>query len=94
VTYLQDGRSSWKCFSCDQLEARKTEIETAFGGRLLWQRLDERRACRIKFVLEGGYRSPEDKWEELQARQVDSMNRLNGALQSQIKTLKMGGAPS
>ena len=42
----------------DQLHARKDEIEKAFSGAPSWERLDAKRACRIKHVIErGGYRS-------------------------------------
>jgi Domain of unknown function (DUF4268) len=44
----------------DQLFAHRAEIEHAFGSPLSWERLEGKRACRIKFAQEGGYRSPED----------------------------------
>ena len=32
----------------------KTEIEQAFGAELSWERLDEKRACRIAYHMTGG----------------------------------------
>jgi hypothetical protein len=32
----------------DQLAAHREEIEKAFGGPLSWERLDAKRACRIR----------------------------------------------
>src|ERR1700733_334044 len=47
----------------DQLYVHRAEIEQAFGGPLSWERLEGKRACRIKYAQEGGgYRSPEDQW--------------------------------
>jgi hypothetical protein len=46
----------------DQLEKNKTEIEKKFGGPLLWQRLNDRRASRIRVSMPGGYRAPEEEW--------------------------------
>jgi hypothetical protein len=74
----------------DQLERQKPDIEKRFGGPLEWERLEGRRASRIRVTLPGGYRSPESEWDEIQARQVDAMNRFNNALQPALKTLKLG----
>lgn len=74
----------------DQLHSRRAEIDAAFGGELLWQRLDTKRASRIRVNLPGGYRSPPEDWKEIQDRQVDAMNRLHKALQPHLKTLKLG----
>jgi len=74
----------------DQLAAKREAIEAAFGGPLSWERLDEGRASRIRNRIEGGYRSPEDDWDAIQARKADAMNRLNAAIQPHLKGLKLG----
>jgi hypothetical protein len=74
----------------DQLLAHRDEIEARFGGELEWQRLENRRASRIRKTLPGGYRSLEEQWEDIQTAQVDAMNRLNFALQPALKLLKLG----
>jgi hypothetical protein len=72
----------------DQLLASKDEIEKAFGGTLAWERLDTKRACRIKHVIErGGYRSPESQWPELQAEMVETMIKLEAALKPGLESL-------
>jgi hypothetical protein len=72
----------------DQLHARKDEIEKAFGGTLSWERLDTKRACRIKHVIErGGYRSPESLWPEIQSEMVDTMSKLEAALNPGLASL-------
>ena len=73
----------------DQLEKHKADIEAKFGGPLLWQRLDDRRASRIQVSIPGGYRSPEKEWDDMQSRQVDAITRLNSGLQPYLKTLKL-----
>jgi hypothetical protein len=74
----------------DQLYAHRAEIEQAFGGPLSWERLEEKRACRIKFAQEGGgYRSPEDQWPKMQDDIISAMNRLEQALRPFLKQLKL-----
>jgi Domain of unknown function (DUF4268) len=72
----------------DQLHARKEEIEKAFGGPLSWERLDTKRACRIKHIIErGGYRSPESEWPEIQSEMVETMTKLEAALKPGMAAL-------
>ncbi len=44
-----DGEENKRIF--DQLHGRKEEIEGSFGSPLLWERLDAKRACRIKHKI-------------------------------------------
>jgi len=74
----------------DQLFAHRSEIERDFGGELKWDRGDNKKSCRIRFSVEGGYRSPEADWAGIQAKIVDAMNRLDTAMRPHIMTLKIG----
>lgn len=71
----------------DLLHQNKEKIEASFGGELEWQRLPERRACRIRKAIRGGNNSPEEEWDSIQERQVDAMNRLHAALRPFLKSL-------
>lgn len=76
----------------DQLHAQKAEIEKDFGGPLRWERLEGKRACRIKYAQTGGgYRTPEEKWPELQDNVVKAMDRLEKALRPHLGALKLRG---
>lgn len=69
----------------DQLNGKRTQIEQAFGNPLVWERLDDKRACRIKFVIDsGGYRSPTSTWPAIQQEMVDAMTRLETAFLPQL----------
>ncbi len=73
----------------DFLHGHKTEIEQVFGGELSWQRLDDKRACRIAFTTPlGGWRSEESRWPETQDAMIDAMIRLEKALSPQLAKLK------
>ncbi len=74
----------------DQLHANQAEIEKAFGGPLGWERLDGKRACRIRFTQPGGYRSPEESWPAIQEGIIAAMTRLEQALRPFLKQLKLG----
>lgn len=74
----------------DQLEAHKVEVENAFGAPLSWERLEGKRACRIRFTQTGGgYRSPEEQWPRLQDGIIGAMTRLEQALRPFLKQLKL-----
>jgi len=72
----------------DQLFKVKENINQAFGEPLLWERLDEKRACRISKVIEVcGYRDDEKKWPGAHDALIDAMIRLEKALKPHIKKL-------
>ena len=73
----------------DQLAAARAEVDEKVGGTVVWQRLDRRRACRIKVTVPGGYRSPVDDWDAIQTKLVKAMNDLHQALQPHIKKLRL-----
>lgn len=75
----------------DQLLGHKGEVEQAFGGPLSWQRLDGKRACRIRHTdPSGGYRSPEEQWPALHDALCRAMDRLERALRPHLKQLRLG----
>ena len=74
----------------DQLFTHKAKIEQDFGAPLSWERLDAKRACRVRATLPGGYGSPEEEWGTIQTSLVQTMNRLEKALRPYLKSLKIG----
>lgn len=72
----------------DQLYKYKKEIEKEFGGKLNWERLDNRRASRISVKFEGVGLKNKDKWESLQDKMIETMIRLEKAFGTYIKKLK------
>jgi hypothetical protein len=71
----------------DQLHSKKDEVENAFGGDLIWQRLDSGQASRIKHTVEGGYKASESEWPVIHAKMVDAMIRLEGAIRPFLEQL-------
>lgn len=74
----------------DQLLANRDHIDKAFGEPLIWQRLEGKRACRIRHTQTGGgYRSPEEQWPKLQDKIIMDMDRLEKALRPYLKQLRL-----
>jgi hypothetical protein len=62
-------------------------IEQDFGEPLDWQDLPDSRSCRIRKVVEGGYRTPSDAWPDTFAKLVDAMIRLDKTFKPHVQKL-------
>ena len=74
----------------DQLLQSEEQVQGALSFPMTWQRLDGRRACRLRVDLPGGYRSPESEWPEIQQRMTDAMTQLEAALKPGLRGLQLG----
>lgn len=72
----------------DQLARAKKPIQTAFGGPLDWQRLNQKRACRIKKALPSDGLADDAKWPDIQRSLIDTMIRFEKALKPHIQKLR------
>ena len=68
------------------LAAHRVAVEDAFGGELLWQRLDDKRAGRISFTVPGGW-ADDATWPGAIEAAIDAMTRLYGALGRLVEEL-------
>ncbi len=66
----------------------KDKIEGKIGEKLDWQKLEGRRAMRIKISIKGGYRDSEEEWNVTHIELVDAMIRFEEALKPFIQKLK------
>jgi len=64
----------------DLLAQDKSSIENVFGEPLEWERLDSKRASRIRKTFSSLGLSQEDGWPELQDQMIDAMIRLEKAV--------------
>jgi hypothetical protein len=86
--YIDRGDAAENKHVFDRLYEARGSVEQAFGDALIWDRLDTKRACRIKYRLRaGGYRSPEDEWKAIHSGMVDAMTRLERAILPAIREL-------
>jgi hypothetical protein len=84
---LGAGRDEDNLRAFDELQAHKAEIEREFGEPLEWQELPESVGCRIRKVIQGGYRSPLESWPKLHEQLVDAMIRLDKVMRPHVQRL-------
>ena len=98
-----DGLDSWKAqWSTEGLDIQvfqleitdfddcvrvTAEIEEKMGQNLSWERLDNRRACRISIKFEGPGLRDRDHWDEIQDKMIDTMIKLENVFKEHIKKL-------
>lgn len=73
----------------DALFSQRQAIETDFGGELIWERLDDKRACRVKAEAEGNIYERE-RWEEMIEYMTDAMVRLERAIKARLRQVAAG----
>jgi len=71
----------------DALHAEKPVIEAKFGGDLVWERLDDKRASRVSQAIDVGGYADEGKWPEIQKSLVELMVRFEAALSEHVNAL-------
>ena len=71
----------------DRLFDQKNAIESEFGHELSWQRLNDKRACRIALYRDGTITDPEEKLLELVDWGVSMMLKLKNALTPRVESV-------
>lgn len=72
----------------DRLHNDKDKIEQLFGAPLRWQRLENRRVCRISYLLPDGGWSDQARWPTIADASIDAMQRLHQALHPYLPSLR------
>ena len=73
--YIDRGNKEENKQVFDYLFDKKNEIETDFSDTLTWERLDDKRASRIKYETQGNV-FDKSEWEKMSNFMVDAMIRL------------------
>jgi hypothetical protein len=71
----------------NELKEHRATIEAAFGAELEWQDLPDSRACRIRKVVPGGYRSAESDWPKIHEDLVTAMINLDKSIRPFVHEL-------
>jgi hypothetical protein len=87
--YMSKGSKDINKFIFDELQTQKEEIEKKFGSSLQWERLDDKKACRIKYELNEVDYFNRDDWKKMIAFMIDGMQRLEKSFREPISKLKI-----
>src|SRR5699024_3111767 len=84
LVYMQRPVAEENKFLFDFLHERKEQIETTFGDKLEWMRLDDKKASRINFRLAvDGY--DQAQWSSYIQWHLEHMTRLEQAFKQFIR---------
>ena len=79
--YIDRGNKEENKQAFDFLFDKKDSIEKEFGNTLTWERLDDKRASRIKYETQGNVFDKE-QWEQMSDFMLDAMIRLEKTFKS------------
>lgn len=82
--YIDNGDQMWNKRAFGYFFQRKEEIEKNFGSALDWQRLEDKRASRIRYIIYDYGLKDQPYWSRLQELLIDGMVRLQKTLQPLI----------
>jgi hypothetical protein len=84
--YIDRGDGDENTFIYDQLRGQKDSIENAFGGKLIWQPLEGKRACRIKGEQPGNIYD-HDQWPTMIDFMTGAMVRMEIAFRNPLAAI-------
>jgi len=87
--YIDTGSKEQNERVFEELLAQREQIEAEFGGRLEWDKLPAKRACRIFAANQGNIKDSSDQHAQLRAWGVDAMARLTDVFRMRIRELQI-----
>jgi Domain of unknown function (DUF4268) len=72
----------------DELKKFETEITNDFGDTLSWERLDNKKMCRVAYSLQGVNLNHKDEWDRMMEFLIDNMMKLEKSMREPLKKVK------
>lgn len=85
--FISRGSAEENKFVFDELFSRKDQIESDFGGKLIWERLDDKKSCRIRYAMNDVSCYDTEEWDNIMNFMIDGMIRMERALIKQLKII-------
>jgi hypothetical protein len=87
--YIDHGEADENKRLFDIFLNKKTEIEEKFGSSLDWQRLDDRKPCRIRYLVHGLGLADQNRWPELQDKLINSIIQLEKVMKPILQNINL-----
>ena len=88
LMYLKTGEAGLNKRYFDELYQERDKIETSFGDKLNWLRMDDLKGAKISYIADTRGLKDKEAWHEIQEKMVDAIVRLERAFQPFIQNLK------
>jgi hypothetical protein len=85
--YIDNGDGIWNKSAFDSLIKNKAKIEEAFGYSLVWDRLGDKRASVIRFLIDQFGIQDKDNWPEAQDQMIEAMIKFEKAIKPFIQKI-------
>ena len=85
--YIDCGDKSRNEERFDKLESQKLEIESAIGGKFDWERLEDRRACRISVVRPGSIHDDQKNLDEIRNWMIEKLRAFKNTFGPRLAEL-------
>jgi hypothetical protein len=85
--YLNTGSKDVNKEYFDFLHNRKEQIEKEFGDDLVWERLDDKKSCRIKSQIDGLSMNDKEDWPGMIEFMADVAERMEKAFRNPVEQL-------
>ena len=72
----------------DELKKFEIEITNDFGDTLSWERLDNKKMCRVAYSLQGVNLFEKAEWDKMMDFLIDSMLKLEKSMKEPLKKVK------
>jgi len=81
--YISRSNKEDNKFIFDELLKKREMLEAKFGSSLIWERLDDRKASRIKYSMDSNY-FDKDNWKTMIDFMIDGFIRIENSFKEEI----------